>query len=145
MDVALRPIDETNWTECIDLVVAPDQDGLVAPNLFSLAQSRFEPTWQPFGIYDGETMVGFLMYDAADYELIRLMVDHSFQGRGYGTAAMRLLLDHFEREYLHPIASTSYVPGNTVAEELYRKLGYEPTGEINEGEIVVRRALTRRL
>ena len=141
MTVTLQPLTLENWRECSELRVAGEQEEFVAPNLFSIAQSRFEPTWVPLAIYDDTTMVGFLMYDTADYELVRLMIDHRYQGRGYGRAALRLLLDQFEQKLAFPTASTSYVPGNTVAERLYLSLGYVMTGEVNDGEIVVRKEL----
>jgi diamine N-acetyltransferase len=144
MSVQLRPLTEDNWEECIKLTVANEHQNFVAPNVYSIAQSRFEPTWVPLAIYNDDTMVGFLMYDSADYELVRLMVDQHHQGKGYGAAAMRLLLEHFEREYACPTTKTTFVPGNTVAEQLYLKLGYEKTGELKEGEIVVRRQFHRR-
>jgi hypothetical protein len=36
---------------------------------------------------------------------------------------------------------TSWVPGERGPEKFYRKLGFEPTGEIDEGEVVARLAL----
>ena len=37
-----------------------------------------------------------------------------------------------------------YVPGNAVAERLYARFGFVPTGEIEDGEIVARLDLTAR-
>jgi RimJ/RimL family protein N-acetyltransferase len=54
---------------------------------------------------------------------------------------MQLLIEQFEHDYAQPTTSTSCVPGNTVAERLYLSLGFQPTGEIKDGEIVVRREL----
>jgi diamine N-acetyltransferase len=60
--VALRPIDETNWSIAVDLEVSDDQDGFVASNAVSLAQAHFEPWWIPLGVYAGDEMVGFVMH-----------------------------------------------------------------------------------
>ena len=60
----------------------------------------------PFGIYENDTPVGFLMvgYDTDDYwedapaiakgnyNLWRLMIDERYQGKGYGKEAVRLAL-----------------------------------------------------
>jgi diamine N-acetyltransferase len=139
MDINLQPLTEDNWIECINLTVTDEQSDadFVAPNLYSIAQTRFEPTWVPLVIYYDDTMVGFVMYDAADYEIVRLMIDKDHQGQGYGRAAMERLLERFEDEYAHPSTLTSFVPGNTVAERLYLSLGFQKTGEIKEGEIIV--------
>lgn len=37
--------------------------------------------------------------------------------------------------------SLSYVPGEGSPEGFYRGLGFEPTGEVLEGEVVLRKAL----
>lgn len=144
MNITLRPLNEDNWQECIKLKVSKKQEDFVSSNVYSIAQTRFEPTWEPLVIYDYDTMVGFIMYDSADYEVVRFMIDQGFQGRGYGKAAMQLLLAHFEREYAHPTSTISFVPGNTAAEGLYRHLGYHRTGEMSDGEIVMLRVLRSR-
>ena len=145
MNVTLRPLSVENWHECIRLHVADEQDDYVAPNLYSIAQTRFEPTWMPLVIYAqtdaGESMVGFAMYDTSDYEIIRFMIDARYQGKGYGRAAMQLLIEQFEREHAHPSTSLSFVPGNTAAEQLYASVGFRKTGEIIDGELVMVRPL----
>ena len=93
MSVVLRPLDAENWEACIALQVSEEQEDFVASNLYSIAQTRFEPTWVPLVIYDGDIMVGFTMYDEADYEIIRLMIDQEHQGKGYGRSAMELLIE----------------------------------------------------
>lgn len=88
MQITLREITKNNWRECVDLKVGPGQENFVAPNLFSIAEAKFEPGWTPLAIYAGETLVGFTMYgqDERDgsYWIIRLMVDAAYQGRGAG-------------------------------------------------------------
>ena len=144
MTITLRPLTADNWIECIYLTVTPEQEGFVWPNSNSIAQFHFEPSCVPLIIYHDETMVGFTMYDTADYMILRLMIDQRYQRRGYGCAAMQLLFERLEREYAHPTVSVSFVPGNTAAEQLYLSLGFQHTGEIEDGEIVVRRDLRRR-
>ena len=144
MTITLRPLTADNWIECIYLTVTPEQEGLVWPNANSIAQFHFEPSCVPLIIYHDENMVGFTMYDTADNMILRLMIDQRYQRRGYGRAAMRLLLERLEQEFAHPTVSVSFVPGNTVAERLYLSLGFQHTGEIEDGEIVVRRDLRQK-
>mgnify|MGYP000698803797 CR=1 FL=1 len=142
--VTLRALDAENWEACIQLRVTEEQEDFVAKDLYSIAQTRFEPTWIPLVIYDGDTMVGFIMYDEADYEITRLMIDKAHQGKGYGRSAMELIIEQFELKLAHPTTSTSYVPANHVAERLYLSLGFCKTGKINDGEVVVQRVLRQR-
>jgi len=135
----LRPIDGRNWREAIKLDVAPDQRVFVASNVYSIAESKFEPEAVPMGIYAGDTMVGFLMFGVSGDEMWvwRLMIDHRHQRRGYGRAAMSALVDDLHAMG-HQEIFVSYEPENAVAAQLYASLGFEDTGRIEDGEIVVR-------
>jgi diamine N-acetyltransferase len=126
------------------LTVSPEQEGLVWPNANSIAEFHFKPSYVPLIIYHDETMVGFTMYNSADYMIARLMIDQRYQRRGYGRAAMQLLFERLEREYAHPTISVSFVPGNTAAEQFYLTLGFQHTGEIEDDEIVLRRDLRQK-
>jgi diamine N-acetyltransferase len=151
MNVSLQPLTNDNWREAIRLQVTDEQKGYVASNLYSIAESRFEPTCVPLAIYAEESidegeeaqpvMVGFTMYDATDYYIARFMIDARYQGRGYGRAAMMRLIERFEAERAHPTASLSFVPDNVAAERLYASVGFRKTGEISEGELVMVRPL----
>jgi diamine N-acetyltransferase len=66
--VILRDVTKENWQECVRLQLAPEQEGFVSSNAYSLAESKFMPTFVPQAIYarDEATgagrMVGFIMY-----------------------------------------------------------------------------------
>lgn len=53
MTVALKDIAIDNFREAIRLKVAPEQEHFVAPNVRSIAESKFYNTFVPMGIYDG--------------------------------------------------------------------------------------------
>ena len=140
--VTLREVTRDNFRACIALKTADEQDGFVATNVVSIAQAYVEPDFVPRAIYDDDTIVGFLMYgrDAttgADW-IIRLMIGSQFQRKGYGRAAMQQVIDLLGRQPDCKEIMISYVPENTVAEQLYASLGFEPTGEIDDGEVVAR-------
>ena len=62
-----------NWKAVAAIKLPPDQVGFVGPNVYSIAESKFEPHFSPRAIYDGDEVVGFLMYcpenDPPDPEL----------------------------------------------------------------------------
>ena len=62
-DVTLRKIDKTNYATALKLTVTDVQKNFVANNSKSLLQSAYEApeTSTPYGVYDGDTMVGFLL------------------------------------------------------------------------------------
>lgn len=143
----LRPVTKENWEALIALKVRDDQKNFVASNLFSIAQAQFgeefEGHWdlRPFGIYDGDAPVGFLMYGynfshpTQQAFIIRLMVDEKFQGKGFGRFAMEKALETFRADERIAAVGISYEPENDGARKLYASLGFVETGRIIEGEV----------
>jgi diamine N-acetyltransferase len=134
--ITLRDVTLANARACIGLAVAPDQAGFVATNAESLIQSKFEPHWLTRAIYAADTMVGFVMYGHDPdfgWGVLRLMVDAAFQGRGYGRAALRCVLDDIQAAGA-PSVGVSYEDDNQVARRLYSSLGFVETGEQPFGE-----------
>jgi diamine N-acetyltransferase len=144
----IRPVTIENWEALIKLKVRQDQRNFVASNLYSIAQAQFgdefEGHWDlfPYGIYDDDTPVGFLMY-AFRFEhpnhqafIQRLMVDENFQGKGFGRFGMEWMLEIFRTDERIKTVGISYEPENEGARKLYARLGFVETGEIVEGEVV---------
>lgn len=159
MAVILRDVTRENWQECIRLKLAPEQEPFVQPNTYSLAESKFMPTFIPQAIYardevtGAETMVGFVMYGffpdgeppfGRRHWIFRLMVAHEHQGRGYGSAALRIVLDRLRADPACADVLIGYVPGNTIAGKLYARLGFTPFGDAPWGETVLRSATPSR-
>lgn len=142
MTVELREINKDNWRECVRLKTSDEQARFVAPNLFPIAQSKVEPYLRPLAIYDDEEMIGFVMYgrDPADdcYSVARLMIDERHQGKGYGRAAMIEAIRRMRAEPDCQEIALSIEPENEVAEKLYASLGFRKTGEVIDGEVVMR-------
>ena len=80
--INLRKITEDNFLDAFRLKLAKGQEDYVAHPIRSLAQAYvYRDQCQPFGIYDGDEMVGYVMviydYDIPEYD------DRCFQtGRG---------------------------------------------------------------
>ena len=144
MAILLTEITKDNWIACIELQVSDDQRGFVASNLYSLAESKFHSWLVPQGIYNDDTIVGFTMWGPnpddppGEYWIMRLMVDRQYQKRGYGCAAMEILLENLRAIPGCTAILLSFEPHNRVAQALYEKLGFRLTGEIYDGELVMR-------
>jgi diamine N-acetyltransferase len=93
-----------------------------------------------------EIPVGFVMYrqlPGTDIAWIqRIMIDARYQNKGYGRVAMEAVISRIRRQESSREIRLSYHPDNTVAAHLYKRLGFRPTGELQDGEIVVRLAST---
>lgn len=139
--VTLRQITTENWRDAITLEVAESQQGLVASNLFSLAQAAYEPDYYPCGVYFEGRMVGFLMYRSLDFDgytlwyVARLMIDRFHQGKGYGRGAMDAVMRRVKNRHKGDGLLISYVPGNLAAEKLYTSLGFVDEGAVWDDEI----------
>lgn len=142
MNVSLREIDRYNYRECINLKVADGQEKFVAPNVFSIAQSKIYPNLNPLAIYAGDEMVGFVMYgynqDDERFWLDRLMIAEKHQGKGCGRAATLEVIERLKQLPDCNELFLSFYPENTGAEKLYSSIGFERTGELDQGEIVMR-------
>jgi diamine N-acetyltransferase len=57
--------------------------------------------------------------------------------KGYGRRALELLIEHVKTRPGAKELLASYVPIEGGPENLYRKLGFEPTGEDHGGEVVI--------
>jgi diamine N-acetyltransferase len=143
--VRLEPITEHNVKAVFELEVAPGQDAFVASNAWSLAQAlaEYDIAW-PRAIVVDDQVVGFLMLEIDPHEedgrpfwLWRLMVAADRQRQGIGTAALALALDQVRASGGTEIY-TSWVPGEGSPGPFYERLGFEPTGELDDDEIVAR-------
>jgi diamine N-acetyltransferase len=143
--VRLDPITGDNVGQVFALAVAPGQEDFVAPNPWSLAEAyaEYDIAW-PRAIVDDDTVVGFLMLEidpqdenGRPFWLWRLMIDAAHQRRGHGRAALDLAVEHVRslgaQEFF-----TSWVPGDGGPEQFYVDYGFEPTGELDDDEIVAR-------
>jgi diamine N-acetyltransferase len=139
--VTLREITCENIRAVLGLSVAPEQR-IVYPrsNGYSIAEGHYpdddDPVWMRV-IYADETPVGFLMTsearDLGEYFLWRLMVDAQHQRKGYGSRAVRLLIERIKASGNARKLLTSHLKGDGDAGGFYRKLGFAYTGEVIHG------------
>ena len=146
--VSLREVTKESLGRVLRLKVSPEQDRFVASNAISIAQAYFDREIAWFrAIYADETPVGFLMLEdrpeLPKYFLWRFMIDARFQGLGFGARAIALLLDHVRTRPGATELGVSVVPGDGGPGRFYEKQGFRYTGEVDEGELVLRQPLQR--
>lgn len=127
-----------------------EQKELVASNLYSLAQSKFEPGACPRAIYAGDSLVGFLMYDIPEPDeepqapIYRFMIDKAHQGKGYGRAALELAIAEIRRFPRVRTVSICYVPDNEIARAFYASLGFVEVDIDEDGDVTAELELATR-
>jgi diamine N-acetyltransferase len=145
--ISLREVTKETLSDIASLNVAPHQHEYVASNVYSIAQAYFHREAWFRAIYAGETPVGFVMLE--DWSQIdnsrdtpiflwRFMIDHRYQGLSFGRKALKAIVDHIRSKSDQVSLAASYMPGPHSPEGFYRRLGFEPTGELMGGEIVIK-------
>jgi diamine N-acetyltransferase len=144
MKVTLKEINKSNFRDCFALKVSEDQQKWVGSNENSLAMSKFYPSMKTLGIFDYDTMVGFIMYDIDDeshvYYINRFMIDYKHQKNGYGTQALKILTKEI-KDKGEPFLEILCKADNFPAQNLYKNLGFEFTGEIFNDDQVLKLTL----
>ena len=146
--INFRAITEDNF-DAIIRMKRPDDEHFVASNAYSLAQAwlyRDAGDVYPFVIYDDDQPVGFMMLDEdaedanAERCLIiwRIMFPVENQNKGYGTAAIREIIRLAKDSGKYDFLLIDYAPDNKIAEHVYTKLGFRPTGVFEHGEYELR-------
>lgn len=152
----LEKINGKNIWDILKLKVSCSQQTFVAGNDMSIIEAYIAITSNgyafPFGIYENNIPVGFLMigYDVdeswedapaiakGNYSLWRLMIDERYQNKGYGKEAIKLALDFIKQ---FPCGKAdycwlSYEPENKTARHLYQSIGFIETNEMDGNEII---------
>ena len=142
--ISFRAITEENFGTIIRMK-RPENEGFVASNAYSLAQAwlyRDNNDVYPFAIYNDEEPVGFMMLDEDLEErclvIWRIMFPEEHQNKGYGTEAIKKIVELARASGKYDFMILDYVPENKIAEHVYTKIGFRPTGEESNGEIVLR-------
>ena len=129
--IQLIDIDPDNWR--LGLKVAESQKTYVANSAVILARAYAYRDYRSraFVIYDDETPVGMgLYYDLPEterYDFSQIFIDERYQGRGYGKAAIKLVLDALKLDGKYSKVALCYKEGNTAAKKLYEQLGFSET------------------
>lgn len=145
--VALAEVTQANVRAVCRLAVAPSQRPFVAPNAVSLAEALVHRHAWYRVITADDVPVGFVLLSedptggpdgSPEYYLWRLMIADGFQGRGYGRAAMKLIVEHVRPLPGASELLVSWGQGDGSPEGFYLGLGFELTGEVEDDEVIGR-------
>lgn len=148
MRVHLRPLIDDNRAELEALRLAPGQERFLNSVTEALAEAEEEPGGRAlqFGLYDGDTPVGFVMISdevegpgyIAQY-LWKLFIDARYQRRGYGSAALDLVAEYFRARPGVDVMWTSAGQGEGSPIPFYERYGFVRTGElVFDDEVLLR-------
>ncbi|MGL4774608.1 MAG: GNAT family N-acetyltransferase [Clostridium sp.] len=143
--LVLKKIDEGNFIECFNLKLKEGQEKFVSHPIRSLAQAYvYYNQCIPFGIFNGDVMVGYVMviydYDEKNYNIWHMMIDEQHQNKGYGAVALELCINYIKSK---PFGDSNDIIlscnlENAQGIHLYEKFGFRDTGERDDDEIIMK-------
>ncbi|HCG5274561.1 GNAT family N-acetyltransferase [Vibrio harveyi] len=132
MKINLRDITKDNWVDMIDLEITKEQEKFVALPSEAIAASKFYDYYVNRGIYLGDKPVGFIQYypnydNGKPNEIFidQLLVDISLQGNGYGSEAVKLVLEEIKKLEGFNSVSICYVEGHNIMKKFFEKFSFE--------------------
>jgi diamine N-acetyltransferase len=145
--VSLRPLSGSNRQAVEALRVSPSQEQFVSSVADSLLEAAEHPDAHAlyWAVYAEDTPIGFVMIadevDNPDYipqYLWKLLIDERYQGQGFGTATLDLIVEYFRGRPGVEVLNTSAGQGDGSPVTFYERYGFERTGEVRFGEVMLR-------
>ena len=137
--IKLVEVNEANWLEIRSLSVSEGQDAFLDSPVGILARGYVyrHDRARVIGIENDGTVIGVALVKDLDdepacYDLQQFMIDGRFQGKGFGTAALRMLLSELEKERKYGCVEVCVKKNDEAALRLYEKTGFVDTGYIDE-------------
>ena len=137
--ISLVKIDESNIVKAKKLEVFENQKSFLdsAEGIVKREKIYKDLNSHLFGIANEETLVGLaLVKDFEEepfaYDLQQFMIDKNFQGRGYGTEALKLILEYLKKEGRFESVEICVKKEDVPAIKLYEKVGFKNSGYIDE-------------
>ena len=138
--VHLVDITPDNWR--FKLQVSEAQKTYVAGSAVLLARAYAYREWRSraFVICNDETPVGMgLYYDCPKwnaYDFSQFFIDERYQGKGYGKAAAKTVLEAMKQDGKYNKTVLCYIEGNEAARRLYESIGFVEIDR-DEDEIIM--------
>lgn len=137
--IKLSEITEDNWIKAASLSVCDEQKGFVADPVGILARGYVFRFCNPkvFAIENDGVIIGLaLVREFSDeplgYDLQQFMIDKRYQGRGYGSEALSLILDELSKEAHYDHVEVCVKKEDAQAIRLYEKHGFVDSGYFDE-------------
>lgn len=135
----LISVTEDNWMDVASLSVKEEQRGFVAPAIGILARGYVYRdcnvkvyAFEKDGIIVGTALVREFTDEPLGYDLQQFMIDEKYQGKGYGSQALQLILDELRTENHYDHVELCVKKADTEAIRLYEKHGFVDSGYIDE-------------
>ena len=133
--IRLAEVTEANWMEVASLSVKDSQKGFLAPAVGILARGYVYRNCggRVYAIENDGTVIGAALVrefteEPLGYDLQQFMIDQRYQGKGYGSQALKLILDELRKEGHYDHVEVCVKKEDTAAIRLYEKHGFKDSG-----------------
>ena len=137
--IKLIEVTEDNWLDIADLRVKEDQQSYVAPAIGILARGYVYRdcnakiyAFDNDGAIVGVALVREFDEEPVGYDLQQFMIDQRYQGKGYGSEALGLILDELKNDGRYNHVEVCVKKEDTEAIRLYEKHGFTDSGYFDE-------------
>ena len=135
----LTEVNEQNWLDIRKLSVSDSQTSFLDSAVGILARGYVyrDNRARVIGIAEDDTIIGVALVKDLDeepacYDLQQFMIDRRYQGKGFGTEALRLILSELENERKYDCVEVCVKKDDTAALRVYEKAGFADTGYIDD-------------
>ena len=137
--IRLADVTEENWLAGASLSVREDQKDFLAPAIGILARGYVYRSCgaRVYVIENDDTIVGAALVreftcEPLGYDLQQFMIDRRYQGRGFGSRALDLILNELKEENRWDHVEVCVKKKDTEAIRLYEKHGFRDSGYVDE-------------
>ena len=135
----LISVTEDNWMDVASLSVKEEQKGYVAPAIGILARGYVYRdcnvkiyVFENDGMIVGTALVREFTDEPLGYDLQQFKIDEHYQGKGYGSQALEMILDELRKEGHYDHVELCVKKADTEAIRLYEKHGFVDSGYVDE-------------
>lgn len=136
--IRLTEITEENWLAAASLSVKEEQKRFLAPAIGILARGYVYRSCNARVrvIENDGTIVGLALVreftdEPLGYDLQQFMIDENYQGKGYGSAALALILEELRAEGRFDHVEVCVKKDDAAAIRLYEKHGFTDSGYVD--------------
>lgn len=137
--IRLVSVTEDNWLDIASLAVQEHQRNFVAPAVGILARGYVYRdcnarvyAFENDGVIVGAALVREFTDEPLGYDLQQFMIGRQYQNRGYGSEALRLILEELRNENHYDHVELCVKKADTEAIRLYEKHGFVDSGYVDE-------------
>ena len=134
----LTEITEENWLTAASLSVKEEQKRFLAPAIGILARGYVYRSCnarvrviENDGLIVGLALVREFTDEPLGYDLQQFMIDEKYQGKGYGSAALALILEELRAEGRYDHVEVCVKKDDAAAIRLYEKHGFTDSGYVD--------------